>query len=245
MSVQVTPCPPSQSVRGPAVPFSKQPVARSHYRPYSTLNPKQPEAPPQPARGESQRSSVLSKVRRQSHLHRSTSLGDMMGLGALKKKSGEKDASKERITTSSIIRISSVSDLKALSQSAVATSASTKGAVAVSGALTSKDSEPSSSKRANVSVEQDYLSRQSPTTPTSLAPPISRLNKMDAAIVTRSRTPSNPRKRGHPRTDNDVEKTPDPFMDNNHWLCRSRTRVHPYPNEVPYMQSYDPASLEK
>jgi hypothetical protein len=72
---------------------------------------------------------------------------------------------------------------------------------------------------------------------TFLPPPRSR--KMEAR-------PPQPRRSSKVDVDDDVNrKKPGTFVENNIWYTRSRTKVHPYAKEVPYMQSYDATSLDK
>ena len=68
---------------------------------------------------------------------------------------------------------------------------------------------------------------------------------MNVAASSRPRAPSNPRQKRHSRQDYENAMNAKKKADVNGWVTRSRTTVHPYAKEVPYMQAYDIPCLEK
>ncbi|RXW24565.1 hypothetical protein EST38_g1268 [Candolleomyces aberdarensis] len=89
----------------------------------------------------------------------------------------------------------------------------------------------------SAALEHNPLSKPLPQPHTCLPPLRSR--KMDA------RTAPQPRRSSKVDVDDDVNrKKPGTFVETNVWYTRSRTKVHPYSKEVPYMQSYDATSLD-
>lgn len=266
MSFSLSTRPVSQHLGGPSASTplpgfdnrpQPRPAVRSHYRPHSTLCLEEPAQSAAP----NLRNSVLSRARRHSLIRRSVSLGETMGLG--KKKATEQDSKckdKPQLTRmrnltdiatptptmsrpntsaggSSLSERSSSSNGRGSALHRVKAQRSIGSLFAAAGADVSPNSVSPTS-------EQIARPRLSPS-PSPLPPPTLRTRKMNAAASTRPRAVSAPRPKRHSRQDYENEMNAKKKTDTNNWVTRSRTRVHPYAKEVPYMQAYDIPCLEK
>ncbi|KAF5332767.1 hypothetical protein D9611_005097 [Ephemerocybe angulata] len=250
---------PSASTPVPGFDYSplRRPAVRSHYRPFSTIEVKPKEETLSPPT--SHRNSVLSKARRHSTIYRSVSLGEAMGLGKKKATDSKDKAPALRIRKLSDISASTPPTEAKLSTKVVSRPSTSAGGLTVVGRNNTNGNSSALHRvkaqrsigalftaAADVSPNTAPLENhiRSKVASSTIPPSPLRTLKMDVAAGNRPRTPSNPRPRGHSKAADDKEKKQSDKFQSNEWLTRSRTRVHPFTKEVPYMQAYDIPCLD-